>query len=844
MIRIGHSINLAFPPRKDQLRLCQLLALRGFDKDPPIAEVLKLVGTQIKLFGERFQEAYESFRSAYTSGRTELDRLPFWAAVRAAVASEWDDLEAAEEKLELKLVMEVNENGEAEIVLVSTRRAPSTDGRLCFLETEAPYGPFKYVLSGSDEFGERFSQAARLILKGRLFKDFGLGKARCIDVIAQQGVLLFRLQEDGAKELVLTRCDHGRYWALVRSDLSAAFAEAFPHEYRPKTYPSQYVGWIEVSEFNGELFACLSYPEQSPLCKVRCLQETVTARQMRLIGGCPVDGGFLGLPGCLPHVHAPGATLVYACPIGDSTEPGHPRKLRMNLNEALGSIREFHFDPSICEPLTGRHMITAQDGDRVISQRTVTFRADLAWNDYTQPMDPSAWLVEFGGPEVLRFDFLDRESVKEQMPTATKAKRSLPSIRWDQLPELPARDGKDWLSRGSEESGLEITLEAKYFVEMCGGLATRRKGIPEPEFLDRLSNCLGIKEYGLLWDVARAWVEAGYFDRLHFQRWRNTIYFARAPRLVIYEREGRVHGTLMGLATEVMRTRVKTLAEKVGAESKQRRSLSEWVPSPLSWSAKTIEAFQIITSEAGLLPPQELKPLRSAIWPLERISVKETDTPINYEQSGVWDWFEGNFSRFRKLDCSGVEVRWLRRPDRPDCFEIFVDGVSYWWSRSRNWALLIAHVLRKKPFFAIAGQTSLIRVTKGQVYLPISVGRSLAVTADSLSGPYSTARGERHYLYVFLNQRERNQFMNVLQGGPCTNAQKLARDIRWVLKLLENKAMTASGRLVPLPRELRNELRGLRGIGGVEELSGLMVPPPFIWHVRKILNRNREEGRR
>src|SRR5690606_40671199 len=70
MTRIGYSIRLAFPPRKDHLRLIQLLHDEGFDRDPPVEAVLHVVGSRIGGFSQRFRGVYDNFRLAFFWGHT------------------------------------------------------------------------------------------------------------------------------------------------------------------------------------------------------------------------------------------------------------------------------------------------------------------------------------------------------------------------------------------------------------------------------------------------------------------------------------------------------------------------------------------------------------------------------------------------------------------------------------------------------------------------------------------------------------------------------------------------------------------------------------------------------
>jgi hypothetical protein len=87
MNRIGYSLRLAFPARRDQLKLIELLAPHALGATPPIPLVIDLVERRLGSFTDSFQEAFTTFRRAHVRSDPRLDVLPFWSAVRdAAIA--------------------------------------------------------------------------------------------------------------------------------------------------------------------------------------------------------------------------------------------------------------------------------------------------------------------------------------------------------------------------------------------------------------------------------------------------------------------------------------------------------------------------------------------------------------------------------------------------------------------------------------------------------------------------------------------------------------------------------------------------------------------------------------
>ncbi len=850
MKRIGYSVNLSFPPRRDLLKLIRLLAKEGFDEEPTIPAALRVVGSKIHLFGERFRGAYESFREAFSLGRPNPRSLPFWKAVREAMAAEWDEPERRDEKVDFKLVMEVDENGEGEVALLSTAPAPSMDGGFAFIKTEAPYKEYKYVLCSPGEKAGVVKQTANRMLNGE-WREGPPGAAWPKTATAiKRGVLLFRLNEEGVRELAPFRRDDGDYWALVRSELATPFREAFPVGEGPTVLPSQYDGWEETERFDGKLLSRLEPTEGSPLDDAGLRLEAPPATRMFFIGGCPVDGGFLGLPDCLPALRVIGAKFVSAYPVHDAVGSYADGRRPLRLEQVDEAGGEFRFGSNVKEPLKGRFRILARSGDRILAQRSLVFRSDIVWNDYARPTDPSAWLMEWGGPDMLPYGRrvagrgLRKRMHRSQKKHATRGqggvgRRPRPIHR-----KIVDEDDSKEFARAPDDGGEKpvrgVHRDAERFMEWCGGLAIRRKGIRETELLDRIRDGLGVRDYSRIWDVARAWVEAGYFNRLQRARWRGAVYFARQPRFVMYSHGGWTRGVLTGLATGAIRKRVGMLAERFGAKIVQRMSLGKWTPAPLSWRAESGKIFHRITAEAGLASPERLRRIEDDLWSLDRIASEPREIPMNYDHRGVWDWTEGSFGRSEGLVGSGVEIQWLRRPGRPDCFVVFMDGAAHWWSHSRNWALLIAFSLREEPCFGVVDRTRLFRTAGAQVHLPITVGRRLAVTADLLSGPCMGGRGKWTYVYEFPNRKELLETVRLLEGAGEAGEEKIARGLRWVLSLSERLSAVPPGNRAPLPSDLRKKLGRVKPIAAAMEPDAARIHPSLIPRVRKILDCTRD----
>jgi len=189
---------------------------------------------------------------------------------------------------------------------------------IAFLEVDSPYDDFTSVLCVGDASGVGFLYAARRCLKGQYY---GLLKGkwgRSIDIAIKQGILLFKKTESLSWELIFSLKEAEELQGLIRESLFVEFISAFPQDRRPSYRPSRFKDWIKIDTFPGQWLSGLSYSQGSQLYGVRSLQTTVIGPQIFFIGGCPVDGGYLGVPMYLPgvRVNTEGSVEIQSVPEG------------------------------------------------------------------------------------------------------------------------------------------------------------------------------------------------------------------------------------------------------------------------------------------------------------------------------------------------------------------------------------------------------------------------------------------------------------------------------------------------------------------------------------------------
>lgn len=834
-VRIGYSINLAFPTRKDQITLVAVLSEGGFEGDPPIPAVFELVGKELSKFSPSLRRGYEEFRSAFNNKESDLERFPFWGAVRSAVASAQEkEIERDRDRRRFALVMEPG----GVVLLLSNVPGDLIRDTVTFAEIDIDYGEFNSVLSVKHASSVDFYQATSRLLGGRYWKVLDGKGGRALKIALEQGLLLFRRSEGQNWRLIFTRQDEGEYQGLVVDSLAKSFLNAFPEGSRPHGKRSRYGGWTHIESFKGTLLGSLVLSEFDPLSQIRCLQAAVTGPRLFLVGGCPIDGGFLGIPKCLPLVRAPFSDSV-------SVIPAHEGDGRFSFQLIRRQNFDFKFPDNLHQSLKGAFRIVGVEraSSRILVQKEVFFYSEIVVNAYARPKDQNAWEVEAGGPDVMTYSEtslgapLNKESNR---PKNLDTKESLDGPSRLTLLKVPVStwprmDGVHTSYRSHSVWEPGQLGRASEFMEVCGGLAMSRKGIPEADLLNLVRDHLGISQYGQQWDVVRSWVESGHLDRLHFKKWRRTEYYPRAPQFVLEEKKGHIRGVLFGLATAAFRNRADVELLGAGAEREPLVSYPEEVVPPPAWKTKSIDPYVTVSKLLGLEEPLWKRPLSETLWPFAQVvSQKKMAPPLYYECCGSWNWDRGWFSRDAKPMKRGVEVTRFQRPDRPSYYQVTNDGDDVWWSTSRNWALLLAHELRGETPFALAGSDQVVRMCKGQVYLPIPLGRYLTMTG--VTPPGLSGEGIPRYIYQFRDARERQSFLSAFHGKVPYDKAEINRWGRWMLAM-SRRSLAPGARVVPFPNSIRHCLEQFDDVPAIHELSRTMVDPSLLPRVREGLSR-------
>jgi hypothetical protein len=295
---IGHSFLLAFPERKDRLRLAEMLReadLVGYDEVPLPRLIAPLRAWQDK-FSKEFREELHWFLGEYLAKNRDPGTSPFLRAIhQEAVNPAVDRRRRAGRRRHTTLFVTVDD---AFYPYVACSKRWDPPEGLTTEKLDFEHDGYEYRVVARDESKEQ-------ALLSSVFSDcrfLGGNAARSVregvvPLISDMGLQEFRVAIGAEIE--------GCSGALVRKDRIDAFQEVFSG----RSYESVVEDWFEVE-------SCDLYQLDDPplgLEDVTVLQPTASAPRPRLEGGLRLmEGSYFNLEGYLPRVLAPGASEVVA----------------------------------------------------------------------------------------------------------------------------------------------------------------------------------------------------------------------------------------------------------------------------------------------------------------------------------------------------------------------------------------------------------------------------------------------------------------------------------------------------------------------------------------------------
>ncbi len=382
LTRIGYTVKLAFPDRRDQKQLSELLDRAGLlGHEPPAGRVVALVASQRSRFRPSFLQSFDEFRRLFESsaalGTPQLVQHRFWAAVREAALRGRGQAGFSDVRVRLSLLAEEEEDRLA-VFAVADQRMESVD--VGFVGLPIPYGPWHFAVVPN---GEANLDADQLKLTSRAIFDGSL-RLPSLSSHIEQGLVPFFLGSHGLLELAgqdqLREVDV----ALVRDGLVEDLLRVLDHS-TATTRPSSYEGWVQVHRPMLRVIPSAKLDGTS-LNRTWILHESLRPTFPRVVGGVRAEDGWLGAEEVLPSVVISGASSVVL--------KGGGRQISLNnVGDNTWAIP--------AQDLEGEFSVVASiDGAEY--RHTIRFRSTPAIEAYKPPSDPEAWIVEqLGGTGTL-----------------------------------------------------------------------------------------------------------------------------------------------------------------------------------------------------------------------------------------------------------------------------------------------------------------------------------------------------------------------------------------------------------------------------------------------------------
>jgi len=772
-VRIGYSKRLAFPSRNDQQRLAE--CFRSLDRnswldEPPIYAVLNSVDPRIWSFSTAFRQEFRDFKELVALGQ-QTAAHPFWAAVRGVLRAIPQERRggASRQTLDLLLLMEFDEFDEPVLSLLS-KTPPLWSSIVSQSLDLAIAGYDRLVVADGDP-----AEPARRLLNGGLSRSDV--RSSLLEVV-QDGLLIFQ-REDGYRIARTRPPESGPATVLVRQDLKNAFVSAInPLVANRLLKPYPNTRWYWLDGLDGQQIPRLS--------GVRCLNQIARSASIGIYEGIRCQGGsYLSRFDALPEFRLEGSQRLRLN--GLSTTPVSAKTLTLYQSKTGWRLLE---TPETRAGVEGEFEVVAENrGGTRISARRIRFQRDVLNWDYGSPSDPTAWEIEAGQRDTASLAADDR--LFWDIGAAWEPGQCLETIA-----PLPVSEP----APGWQRTGVGDLIEALAAIG-----TTRMLGLAEMEFLDfqRRFLHIGEKDYRLLWDIARAWTEAGLLQRVSDRRWRSVRYLPQVPRLCVSRTpDGAWRGVVLGLMPTSLGNRLANTAKSWGVEAQWVASVSPWLPPGLVLTAATAEALHGFAKNQGL-EAVIARSLFDSLTPLDQ-ALRHDDPPGNYALYAAWNWEQGRFQKFTEANplMESPGVFWHRREhgDRRDYFVARAENGRMLWSYSRVWSLLAgAHLLGREAYVQQPGE-GLVRRSAGGIHLPIVVGQLAFALSGSAPGPIKNADGNITYRYPLFDNAQVEWVGTQLLGWVRRN-QEHARIPDWLRALALARLPVEPGFPLPIGSE-------------------------------------------
>ena len=641
---IGYQYSLAFPTRRDQERLRDILRAEGMvGAEPPVTRVFRVLEDQLVRFTPQFQKTYHEFRDFYhVSTRSASAATAFWSVIREAALKQSLEEPGHSRLPKLQLALEVDLDGYS-LAVISSREFSTKD----FGTFPFPIGLKEYSFLVVKTDDEPIDAALLKAFYGRsvavlppVFRDLG----RAI----RDGILLFISDETGQMH-VLTRelPQAGKVLGLVTDTLLHRFTIALHkagHQGDCTWQRSRYPGWNEIEIGNGAALSDVDFDADPVLSEIPCLQQVLRPGGITIVGGARAGQSYVGRTRFLPEVIVETADAVVAQGID------RIKNISLRRSSDAGPWR-FPFDRG--QALDGAYQLRALAKSELLSRRTISFTSEVRGTDYVPPSNPDSWLGE-----------------------AALQESAAPSD-WPKQPATASKHRESGSRRririGPEQNGEPQSTEQSPIIDdLVSFLAARscyQQGIPESELVGLLKENLAL-DWSSAWYVLRAWIEIGAFETLSLRTWRTRKCFAKRPCLIAYRTQSGYRVVLFGLVAPPVARTFEAACTSLKCSVHQKSGLSPWVPGLRSSEVASIDELHELHRRSGLERVFWLKDFSEVAIPIRSVHGAPGFEPQNWDVYRVWDFDQRSFVRPEDSpDDQNVVLSWYRRSDRADTFQ-------------------------------------------------------------------------------------------------------------------------------------------------------------------------------
>lgn len=777
--RIGYTIKLAFPDRRDQRQLSELLDRAGLSGcEPPVGRVLSLVASERDRFRRSFVDAYSEFRNLFETSTSDTQfrvrNHRFWAAIRDAALRGRGYVAATDVSARLSLLCAEEED---RLALFAVADQTSEDIGLGFAELPVPYGPWRFALMprGSSALdAHQLEQITRAILNGSLRLP---GLSNQVD----QGLLPLMVGAHGLLELAGREQLDEVSVALVRKEMVADLVRVMGRS-SVVTHNSSYDGWIEVHGLGLHTMPFQEL-EGTTLSRTWILHQSLSPTSIRLRGGVRADDGWLGVREVLPRVVATGASAVVLerdsvrvaltrLEDGTWSFPPHDLTGSFTLIASLDGREDrrkvvFHVTPSNAvfkAPKEPDAWILEEIGGTGTLSRSLPFTVDRAKSrcsqvcertaylgtnvgDFVRSPDTAAWrITSFGGKFIgARARMRGDDAIPSAWASSANARRRWRKLLFESVASWsdpgfeqarnrvkPYAVGHSGLSRLETQQCIPdlspmrvppTSERVDRLIRVIAGRSAMRSGIDYREWSE-LARCVLDIDSALLGHVTRAWMEAGLIDVVSYARWRHRTVFARPPRIVAFEIDDYFGASISGLAPAIAAEEVRRAAVRIGMLVEDRFSVSSLVPGTIAVRAPDTQSLDELARTCQL--NLHWLDLNCLLGGMSSRHEGASVPPQHYEHKSCWSHWS-----LKGGEYAGVLFEHRVRPDRPDYWLVSSNG-SRVWSYDLNIARAWAASFLGDP---IVISTDRISLEANHAYVPLPIARVTSILGAALPGP-------------------------------------------------------------------------------------------------------------